>query len=308
MSKTNQQIQWGYLIHLGYNMWEDRESPNRPDRRIAKPYLRCDKPLWDELTQRFAEVGGSLLVIDLGEAVRYESHPELACKHAWSPAKLKREIKRLQKLGLEVIPKLNFSAAHDTWLGPYHRCVSTDTYYAVCRDLIEEVCNIFDQPRLFHLGMDEETFKHQRDFAFAVVRQHELWWHDLHFLAEQVERQHVRPWVWSDYYWHHPEAFLKNMPKSVLQSNWYYNVRFNKRRPAVGAYLDLEAHGYDQIPTGSNANHAENLELTARYLKRRIHADRLHGFLQTPWKPTLPEFRDHHLEAIEKVADAMKVF
>src|SRR5690606_5787590 len=99
---------------------------------------------------------------------------------------------------------------------PYARQVSTPAYYAVCRDLIAEVCELFDQPRLFHLGMDEETFAHQRYYAYAVVRQHDLWWHDLHFLVNEVERQNVRAWIWSDYVWHHPELFWKQMPRSVM--------------------------------------------------------------------------------------------
>lgn len=298
---------WSYLIHLGYNMWEDREAPemkNRPSR-IAKPYLRCDQPLWDEIAERFAGIGGNQFVIDLGEAVHYESHPELACKKAWKPKKLRKELDRLRKLGIEPIPKLNFSTAHDTWLGPYGRCVSTEPYYQVCRDLIEEVCDLFDQPRFFHLGMDEETFAHQRYYAYAVVRQHELWWHDLRFLIKQVEKQKVRPWIWSDYVWHHPEAFYEHMPKSVLQSNWYYGQQFHQRLPRVKAYLDLDAHGFDQIPTGSNYSFAENMPLTVKYLEKRLSPERRLGYLQTPWLPTLPEHRDHHLESIQAVADAM---
>ena len=65
---------------------------------------------------------------------------------------LKEELKKLRDAGLEPIPKLNFSTAHDTWLGPYSRCVSTPTYYKACEDLIEEVVELFDKPRFFHLG------------------------------------------------------------------------------------------------------------------------------------------------------------
>jgi hypothetical protein len=43
----------------------------------------------------------------------YPSHPELAVKGSWSPEKMKSELARLRALGLEPIPKRNFSASHD---------------------------------------------------------------------------------------------------------------------------------------------------------------------------------------------------
>jgi len=301
---------WGYLIHLGFNMWEDREAPEIMERmpsRVARPYLRCDQELWDDVARRFAEIGGNMFVIDLGEGVRYESHPELGCKKAWTPTKLKKELAKLRKLGIEPIPKLNFSTAHDTWLGPYARQVSTPIYYEVCKNLIEEVCELFDRPRLFHLGMDEETIGHQRYYAHAMVRQHELWWHDLHFLVNEVEKHNVRSWVWSDYGWNHPEMFWKHMPRSVMQSNWYYGNKFDTSINYVKMYHELNARGYDQIPTGSNHNFVENMPMTVEYLQSIIDPALLHGYLQTPWRLTMPEFKDRHLQAIDATKQAMDV-
>jgi hypothetical protein len=240
--------------------------------------------------------------------VKYESHPEIAVKGAWSPKRLRRELERLRKLGLEPIPKLNFSACHDAWLGPYSRMVSTDTYYAVCKDLLHEIADLFDRPRFFHLGMDEETFEHQRYYEYTLVRQYDLWWRDLYFLFEQVENGGVRPWVWSDYVWHHPDVFYEKMPKSVLQSNWYYGAEFaeaeGRAKACVGAYDGLEAHGYDQVPTGSNWSTPTNFGRTVEYCRERIAPERLYGFLQTPWKPTLEACRQRHLEAIQQVGQA----
>ena len=108
-----------------------------------------------------------MVVIDLGDGVRYESHPEIAVENASPVEQLREELARLRERGLEPIPKLNFSASHDIWLGPYSRQVSTEPYYAVCRDLIAEAIEIFDHPRLFHLGMDEELAHHQRFCEFG---------------------------------------------------------------------------------------------------------------------------------------------
>ena len=294
------------LLHLGYNMWSDRENRDHPSAyTVARPHMRFDKPLWTDLTKRMAEVGLNMVVIDLGEGVRYQTHPELAVKGSWTTKRLERELAKLRSLGLEPIPKLNFSTCHDAWLGPYARMVSTDVYYKVCRDLIREVLDLFGRPRLFHLGMDEETAGHQRRFAYAVMRQHELWWHDLMFLVDHVERGGARAWVWSDYVWHHPEEFFKNMPKRVLQSNWYYGASFSKKLDYVKAYVDLEKHGYDQVPTGSNWSNDVNFQRTVSFSKRNIAAKRLKGFLHAPWHPTLEAKRQHHLDAVEEAGKVL---
>ena len=302
---SGREMIWAYLLHLSYNMWADRDVPERRDHYGAKPYLRLDTGLWNDILKKMADIGMNMVLIDLGDGVKYESHPEIAVRDAWTVNSLEDELSKIREMGLEPIPKLNFSACHDTWLGPYSRCVSTDTYYEVCRDLIREVNEIFDKPRFFHLGMDEETAQHQRYYRYVVIRQYDLWWHDLYFLFEQVEKGGSRPWIWSDYLWHHPETFFNKMPKSVLQSNWYYGPKFNKRIKYVKAYLDLEEHGYDQIPTGSNWAVPENFQKTVTYCRRHIAPERLLGFLQTSWRPTLEVFRPQHMQAIGLVGQAI---
>ena len=303
---------WGNLLHLSYNMWSDRDYPDAREHTVMRDHVRFDRGLWDDITQKMADVGMNLLVIDLGDGVLWDSHTEITVEGAWSRDEMKQELARLRGLGLEPIPKLNFSTAHDAWLKEYSRMVSTPKYYEVCSHLVEEVVDLFDTPRLFHLGMDEETAHHQRHFAYAVMRQHELWWHDLHFLVGEVEKHDARPWVWSDYVWLHPGEFFREMPKSVLQSNWYYAEAFDDlenepegRRSAVETYRSLEEHGYDQIPTGSNWLNDVNFERTVAYCREHVAPERLLGFLTAPWSPTLEARRLNHLAAVDQVAETM---
>jgi hypothetical protein len=170
------------------------------------------------------------------------------------------------------------------------------------------VSTLFDHPRFFHLGMDEETFENQTSYAYAVIRQHDLWWHDFQFLVKEVEKWGARPWIWSDVYWRHPEAFDQHMPKSVVQGNWYYGESFKEGIREVKAYLDLEEKGYDQIPTGSNWSTDKNFGNMVSYLSGKISPTRLKGFLQTPWHPTLETFRTHHLNAVEQVRVAREAW
>ncbi|MFA5859921.1 MAG: Tat pathway signal protein, partial [Elusimicrobiota bacterium] len=238
----------------------------------------------------------NMLIIDVGDAVKYESHPEISVPGAWDKKKVKAELKKIRELGMMPIPKLNFSAMHDPWLGQYSYMLSTDIYYKVTRDLIDECCSLFGKPKYFHLGMDEENMSNQRFLRHVLIRQYNLWWKDLYHLQKCVEDNNSRAWVWSDYLWDHPDWFLKKMPKDILQSNWYYRNKFSDDILGVKSYRTLEEHGYDQVPTGSNYSCPENMEMTAEYCSKIISPERLKGFMQTPWHPTL-KHEKNHLEA-----------
>ncbi|MBY5959200.1 family 20 glycosylhydrolase [Membranicola marinus] len=306
---------WACLLHLSFNMWEEYIAPQRPFRGY-RPDLQFSEPLWNKALNEMTEQGLNMVVIDLGDGVKYDSYPEIAVNNAWSVDKLRAELDKARKLGLEPIPKLNFSAGHDTWMGVYSRMVSTEPYYEFCSNLIKEVSELFDQPRFFHLGMDEETYSHQRYQKHIVVRQGEAWWKDFYFLVEEVEKNNSRAWIWPDYFlWNEPEVFFKRMPKSVVQSNWYYGHDFATKEEVAAtdqqefydksskgkkykrfsdAYLDLDRHGYDQIPTGSfHTDNASNIGQTVEFGQKFLSDDRLLGFLQTIWKPTI-EDSDRH--------------
>ncbi|HEY2586682.1 MAG TPA: hypothetical protein VGI81_13035 [Tepidisphaeraceae bacterium] len=301
------------LIHISYNMWADRKPeewgmlPKDALPNVTyEPYLRCEDAAWDGLLKASAEAGINVILMDLGDAIQYESHPEIAVKNAWSRDRLRDELARMRKMGLEPIPKLNFSAAHDTWLGPYKRMVSTPTYYQVCRDLIREVIALYETPRFFHLGYDEETAGNQAGDDLVIVRQHELWWHDFNFFVDAVTSHGSRPWIWSDYAWKHGPDFYAKCPKSVLQSNWYYGMTFHHQERGAETYIELEKAGFDQAPCCSNFAHVENIQKTFDFAAAHIAPSRLKGFVLASWKPALAKFQDYHMEGIRAFGEAIQ--
>lgn len=342
MREKSSKMIWANLLHVSTNMWEDHpyvgdsfllngaDSPQdvykddfkyKNDKeacawamRAYRPYLVHNDPTWNLILQHMADAGMNMVVIDMGDAVKYDSHPEIAVKNAWTKDRLKTELTKIRNLGLEPIPKLNFATSHDTWLGEYSKMVSSAKYYSVCSDLISEVIELFDKPRFFHLGMDEETWQHQTTYNYAVIRQNELWWNDLYFYINEVEKKGVRPWIWSDYGWRHPDLFFKKMPKSVVQSNWYYPAEFDLEKMTeplsryLGFYNDLEKHGYDQIPTGSNWDCDTNMGDTVEFCKRNINQERLLGFMTAPWLPNLDICLNKHRDAIDQVKNAKNRF
>ena len=315
--KPEPEFLWSYLVHFGVNSWKDvpleTQDPNMDEKwltRCCADHVRFDEPSWRRLSAELLKAGCNQIIIDLAEFVEYPSHPELAVKGSWSVEKLRAELDRLRGMGFEVIPKLNFSACHDTWLKVYHRMVSTRKYSPVCEDLIKDVAEIFDPPRYFHLGYDEETAGHQAKHLFVVCRQGELWWHDFLWFAKVTEKTGCRPWIWSDYVWNHKDEFLKRMPKSVLQSNWYYGPEFDtskmKNAYRVEAYDWLDKAGFDQVPTGSNWACDTNFAGTVKYCDAHCRKDLLKGYMMAPWTRTFAIHEAKSLEAIAQMKSVIK--
>ena len=305
---------WAYMLKIGTNMWCDtmpqkwmRYKPEHVHYKMAADHLRCDDALWRDMTEKAAAAGFNMLLIDLGEGIQYPSHPELAVKGSWSVEKLQAELRRLRSMGLEPIPKMNFSTGHDTWLGEYARMVSTSEYYRVCSDLIRDAAEIFGTPRFLHLGYDEENFSQQQSYNYACVRSGELWWHDFLWFVKQVESHGVRAWIWSDRIWDHKEEFLARMPRSVLQSNWYYLRNYsldssNPYRRKIDAFRVLEKAGFDQLPTSSTNAQTGSFRATVEFCDRNIAPERLKGYLMSAWRHTVPDFRSRLEDSIEDAA------
>ena len=299
------------LVHLGMNI---------TTRAKACDPLACDDGEWRLITARMAEKGYNMILIDLNEGVKYESRPEIAVKGAWSVEKLRAELARLRKLGLEPIPKLNFSAMHDEWLGDYGRMLCTDEYYRACADLIREGVAIFDNPRFFHIGYDEEDVRNQSNHEYVALRQGEQWWHDFLWFVRTVEAAGSRTWIWSDWMWEHHDEFLKRCPRSVLQSNWYYRTDFSEKKlkwnyefekrggwgetvNGAAAFMALEEAGFDQLPCTSNWAEDGSADAVVKYCTENIAPSRLKGVYTASWAKLVPD--DEKRKNISKVLESV---
>ena len=321
--KNEHDFMWSYLIHLGTNTMCDRVPSSwglfkkeqlsgfGPSKK-----LRCDDNIWRETIDAHAAAGTNTIVIGLAEGVVYPSHPELAVEGSWSVEKLRGEIARMRSMGLEVLPKLNFSATHDIWMQDYSRMLSTKKYYQVCEDLIRDVDEIFDHPRMIHLGYDEENWENQCKYDFAVIRQGDLWWHDFLWFVKTAEKYGMRSWIWTDCNRKNPEVFYKRMPRDVIQSNWYYGLNFADRSEKIGNadrskkrlqyYIDFDKAGFEQIPCGSNWYNDGNFPQLSRFCRGKLSKRTLRGMLMAPWFKTMPENRGKLLSAAKEVQEAIK--
>ena len=322
-----------FLLHLGHNMWcewlpeelMNEKSIGNP-RHVPDWKLACDEALWRKTTDMLIARGMNMVLVDVGEALVYPSHPELAIPGSWSPEKMRNEMRRLKARGLEPIPKLNFSCTHDGWLKDYHRMVSTPDYYKVVDDVIGDAIEVFDHPRFIHLGFDEERVEWQRDNNYFVSRQGELWWHDFLYTCTCAEKRGVRAWVWSDMGPHKPE-YVQRCPKSILQTLWYYDAynaklsmdqKVNPHWWKLQNMLDLDKHGFDQIPCGTNwighkrrsmgVNGDDVMGLVVKFAREHLGPEHLKGFLMAPWTSIKDdESNAKNISGIELFAEALKI-
>lgn len=296
----------GALLHLGSNMWGDFLFDPDQSYQHYRNYVLAEDACWKETADFAAKKQLNLVVMDVGEALVYPSHPELAVKGSWSVEKMRAELTRMRGLGLEVIPKLNFSAGHDPWLKHYSRMLSTPEYYKVIDDLIADVVDIFDHPRFFHIGCDEECHATQRTRAMATMRQGELWWHDINYFAKCILKRGSRPMMFSDKMWWGRKEFLSKMNKDIVQSPWYYQEEFTDdvlswdyefeksgawphKRHGAATIVALDEAGFEQIPCCSNCYRPLSVEKFVKFCSERLysHANFL-GLYVAPWGMSVP--------------------
>lgn len=286
-----------YLIHLSYNMWADENSDKFLGVENPFTYRKrfCQKTAWDKIIPMLPTYGINTLIVDVGDGLKYESHPEISDANAWSKEELLSEIQKINSLGIKVVPKLNFSAQHDAWLGKYSLMVSTPTYYKVVADIIDEVCELF-KPEYLHLGLDEESYreKHmQSGFGVTCVRRFDLYWNDMKFYFSCCDKNGVRPWMWEGFARFYPEEFAKNASKEPIYSPWAYFRTLNPQllpdyeQDVFNGIKLLDELGFDIVPTVSTCSDYCSTDDVIGYAKNAVKEENLLGYMTAPWIPTM---------------------
>lgn len=288
-----------FLIHLGSNMWRKKDGPfhgiRHYDDATYKPTMCCQKDVWKKVTDFLPSCGINTLIIDMGEGVRLDRHPEIAIPGSWSKEEFREELARLRSIGLCPIPKFNFSCGHNAWMQDYGNMVGTKIYYDFCRDVVEETIEMFDTPPYFHLGLEEEDYTSQKAHAIAVIRSPEKKTEDALWLFDICRSHGVRPWIWADFEsFGGPEAFSQKVPKDVIISTWYYGMirdgmPADKLPESVKMMNTTVELGYDLVPTSSTWSWHLNSKDTMMYCRDHVDMSRVMGFMTAPWFLTIAE-------------------
>lgn len=323
---------WAILVHLSMHQWVQYGDA-----------LHFEDDFWDYIIKESQNAGINTIVLDLGDAVQYMSHPEISAKDAWSHKRVRDEIKKCRDMGIALIPKLNFATTHSYWLGEYRNMTSSSIYYKVCADLIKEVFELFDHPEYIHIGMDEEDARHSKEDELAIYRQGKLYWHDIRFLADCVCDTGAKPWMWSCPLFSHPEEFGEHFDADeVVLSPWYYNafrkenwtpvesraeyvayynegdyaklgIKFVEEDPFLVNFrkvaLPLMDRGYNYIPCASVFNRCDyNTSDLLEYFKDNAPDEQVLGFMTAPWFTTEWENKKYFDESFKFFKEAKEKF
>jgi len=321
------------LIHLSPNMWT----------RTYSDTLEWDEDLWDYILERCPECGVNTIVLDVGNGIEFATHPEIAMKNAWTRKRTSDEVARCKKLGIKIIPKLNFSTNHDMWRGIYDRMVSTPEYYHVVNHLIKEVYELFDHPEYIHLGMDEESAQYCGKKEFCCFRQGDLYWHDLRYLVDCVADTGAKAWTWSNPLFEHPEEYKKHFaPDEVLLSPYHYNAlrpdhytpidsrseyqvyynegiykergfKYVEEDPFLVRFMEvaipLMEGGYLYAPCASVFNRCKyNHDDLLEYFRDNANDDQIVGYMTAPWYLLVDEQKEYIEESFDAFKEAINKF
>ena len=278
----------GYLIHLTHYdpVWFKR-------KRREKPF---DLEIGLEVVEALAAEGFNLLVIDIADAVKYRSHPELARRYTAPMKHLERLVSAAQRNGVEVAPKLNFSRSgyhhHNDWmLGPeevWHEHFDDEPYWEKGFELIDELIAVCKPKRFFHVGMDEDHDRAYSQYIEAIKRLH----------AGLKERK-LRTLIWSDTGIEYDTGLIHRekslaaeavIPRDIVQVLWRYDAVPSASIKRIRE-LGFELWGAPGSREGAGASAFRDAVLRAGGS----------GLLMTMWIPCRRSNRRRMLDAIHRM-------
>lgn len=286
-----------FLMHLSPNNWRKKGCKYDffidEEDFVYHDSMVCDREVWRKVTDFLPSCGINTILIDVEDGVIYDRHPELAIEGSWTKDELSAELDRLRSIGLTPIPKCNFSCGHNAWLKDYAYMVGTQTFNSVCKDIVEELIELFDTPSMFHLGLEEEDAGLMAEnYPVTVIRSHEKKAADAIELFDVCRAHGVRPWIWAEannvQAFGGDEAFQKYVGKDVILSNWYYGIlRYEpdsrEKYPFADYCVKFGEWGYEQIPTGSTWSWHLNNKDIMRFCKNEVAPESIKGYMSASW-------------------------
>ena len=312
---------WGLFVFLSTNQYQS----------VSKN-LTLEDDFWDYILDEAEKAKINTIILDVGDGVVFDSHPEISLPDAWTRERVHKEIEKCRAKGIKIIPKLNFSHYHSYWMHDYRGSVSTKKYYQVCSDLIKELYEIFEGPEYIHLGMDEEEY-------LPVKRSTELLIHDTKFLVDEVNKTGAKACIWCDILIQSNAEFTEAIkPDEVIIFPWYYDsykkenyktieaswgpndkfirrgYKYNEETPHAILFRELPAAmqyaGYKYVPTMSvnlTGNPDVNTDETMEFYKANIHDEnQVLGYVTAPWYVTNWSSKEHFDKSLDLFVKARK--
>ena len=203
----------GFLIHMthydpAWNKLKDQEE-------------RYDKETALDAASAAARAGMNLLIVDVKDAVVYRRLPELRRRYSVPMDELVEIAERAKELGLEVVPKMNFSLSpqhrHSQWFEPHQSSPPSRDFWRRGLAAVDEVVDAV-KPRIVHVGMDEDDTRSPEEYREDLLRLH-----------RELDRRGLRMAMWADvcHRWRAQQRWkeipaIQSLPRDVILMPWHY--------------------------------------------------------------------------------------
>jgi len=188
------------ILRVGSNFY-DKPEPLEPldiEDGGYKTEVFFDKDTFEKIIDEAKGFGFDTVMLNLGEGIVYDSHPEIAIKGSMPKAEFKKYLDKIKALGMKIAPMLDFSAVRNAWMGEYCTTAGSLLYKDVCCDLLREVLELFEGPELCHLGFEAETYEKQSRNPVITKRRYETLYRDMNALFDICNEFGTRPIIWVD--------------------------------------------------------------------------------------------------------------
>lgn len=260
-----------------------------------------DQKTAESCIEAVATASFNALIISIKDAVIYKSLPHIKKPYSVPMQKLVALTNLARSLGLEVIPKLNFSKSnvhrHSEWLWKEQRPKDSAHLWKDALKAIDEII-IATKPRYFHVGMDEDDTRSPDEYAKA-----------LKFLHSALKKRKLRMIIWADcgHNWRQTERWkevpaILNLPRDVILMPWHYEMTL------VDWVRKYQRMGFDVIGTSASLpvkrkNNTWDVKWdgknTCEWLKI-LKKNKSFGICVTRWTSTSSKNRSMLLEGIRE--------
>jgi hypothetical protein len=270
---------------------------------LGRDYMRFDEDLALDLLKKMSELKMNQVMLLVGDSIKWRSRPEIALADAWEPEHFCEFIDKIKALHIDVMPALNFSPLHDSWLGEYGNIVDSQLYNEVVEDLIRELASYIPDAKYMHLGMDEEDEGHlsSRGITPNILRPAAAQLRQLEWMSDVVKDCGMTAAVYGDIFEDHitrelggrvftsDEQLLAKLRSQVLVTDWRTYAGSNMNIENIAGFMEL---GFEQIPTSymRTMNAGKPIGVAEKLIKRfGKNTTGIKGMIETVWAPFLAD-------------------
>ena len=288
-----------------------------------KTEVYFDKNTFEKLIVAAKDYGFDTVMLNLGEGIVYDSHPEIAIKGSMPKAEFKTYLNKIRELGMKVAPMLDFSALRNAWTGEYCTTAGSLWYKDFCCDILTEILELFENPEFCHLGFESEIMEKQENQAIMTRRNQEVLRRDMRALFDICDKFGTRPWIWIDEHSiefiggraaDKEDIFKSFIPKNTILSYLYFPpiyphyVEQGRVKEEMKMCDKICSWGYDVYPMCSTWFRHESSRDMINYHVKCVGLKSVKGWVCNPNAFTVDSKYYWILNDMFRFADAQKEF